>query len=304
MTFDRKTLIIPDKTCFEERIIATKGDVIIGDRSLVQFGIKTDGRIFIGEHVILDGELQASNDIRIDIFSTINGNINSGGNIYLGEKVKIQGKLSVAGDLDVGDDVEINEGFEAKGWINIRSPIPMIIYIFIYLIQLLRMGKSEEIEKILQELEQQNESTIPISEFFLFIPNNSIIGTTKSQVDTNVSIGKHCKILGNYTIQGNVTIGDESVICGTIQATGSITCGKKVKAQGNLIATGEVMIDDNSYVEGKIQAESIKLSKTATVHGTLLAHHGVNFIDTKTTEKIQRFNHDVDIVDQVEKILE
>ena len=62
--------------------------------------------------------------MRVDIFSTIGGDIQSGGNVYLGEKAKIKGTLSLKGDLDVGDSVEIEKGFEAKGWINIRNPVP------------------------------------------------------------------------------------------------------------------------------------------------------------------------------------
>ena len=71
--------------------------------------------------------------------------------------------------------IEIDNGFEAKGWINIRSPIPVVIYIFIYLLQLLKMGHSEEIDRILEEIEDNERDTIPISETFLFIPNNSTI---------------------------------------------------------------------------------------------------------------------------------
>ena len=108
MVFDRKTLLIPDKTKFDECVLVTKGDVVIGDRCLIRFGLKTDGRIFIGEHVIIDGDLDATNDIRIDIFSSIGGAVKSGGNVYLGEKVKVKGKLSLKGDLDVGDSVEID----------------------------------------------------------------------------------------------------------------------------------------------------------------------------------------------------
>ncbi|MHA1479659.1 MAG: acyltransferase, partial [Promethearchaeota archaeon] len=182
MVFNRRTLVIPDKTKFEERTIVTKGDVIIGDRCLLQFGIKTDGRIFIGEHVIIDGNLESNKDIRIDIFSSIGGNVKSGGNTYLGEKVKVNGKLSLRGDLDVADSVDIVNGFEAKGWINIRSPIPMVIYIFIYLTQLLKLGHSEEIDRLLEEMEENDGDTIPISEIFLFIPNSSIIGIQKSEV--------------------------------------------------------------------------------------------------------------------------
>jgi predicted acyltransferase (DUF342 family) len=307
MTFDRKTLVIPDETLFEEQQISTKGDIVIGDRSLLQFSVKTEGRAFIGEHVITGGNLEATNDIRVDIFSDIGGDIKSGANVYLGEKVKVKGKLSLKGDLDVGDSVEIEQGFEAKGWINIRSPIPVIIYIFIYLLQLLKMGHSEEIERILEELEQNDGQTIPISESFLFIPNNSIIGISKSKVDHNLHIGKKCRIIGNYDIKGRIYVDDHSEVYGSLHATEDVFCGKKVKIHGNVHANGLVHISDNSQIVGNISGNKILLAKTGIVQGTLQAKNGVSFIDAseeKATEKVKRFENNVDIVDEVKEILE
>jgi len=248
MTFDKRTLVIPEGTKFEEKTIVTKGDVVIGDRCLIQFGIKTDGRIFIGENVIIDGNLDATNDIRVDIFSSIGGDVKSGGNVYFGEKVKVNGKLSLKGDLDVGDSVEIEKGFEAKGWINIRSPIPIVIYIFIYLLQLLKMGHSDEINRILEEIEQNDGKTIPISERFLFIPNNSIIGIQKSKIDNNIFIGKKSRILGNYEIKGNAYIENDSILHGTLNSMGDVYCGKKAVIKGNINSNGELRIDEG--VEG------------------------------------------------------
>ena len=307
MTFDRKTLVIPDKTYFEEQVIITKGDVIIGDRSLLRFGINTDGRIFVGEHAIIDGNLKTTNDVRVDIFSTIGGDIKSGGNVYLGEKAKIKGTLSLKGDLDVGDSVEIEKGFEAKGWINIRNPIPVIIYIFVYLMQLLKMGRSEEIERILEELEQNEGGTIPISESFLFLPNNSIISVSNSKVEGSLQIGKECKLLGNYDINGNISIDEKSEILGTLKATGNVFCGKKVKIHGNITSTGTINITEQVEIFGNVSGEEIFLSKTASVEGTLLGKKGISFQDVlkeQATEKVKRFESDVDIVDEVKEMLE
>ncbi len=307
MTFDRKTLVIPDKTKFEEKMIVTNGDVVIGDRCLIRFGIKTNGRIFVGEHAIIDGELDATNDVRVDIFSNIGGNVKSGGNVYLGEKVKVKGKLSLNGDLDVGDSVEIKEGFEAKGWINIRSPIPMVIYIFIYLSQLLKMGHSEEIERILDEIEENNGDTIPISETFFFIPNNSIIGIQKSKVDFNLRAGKKSIILGNYDVKGNVFVDNNSQMKGTLRATGDIFCGKKTKIEGNVESEKDVKIEDESNITGNISGEKIYLSKKANVGGELFAKKGISFTTEKKSssdKKIKRFENDTDIVDEVKDMLE
>jgi len=307
MTFDRKTLVLPDNTKFEEKTIVTNGDVVIGDRSLINFGIKTDGRIFIGEHVIVDGNLDATNDIRVDIFSTIGGNVKSGGNVYFGEKVKVKGKLSLNGDLDVGDSVEIDNGFEAKGWINIRSPIPVVIYIFIYLLQLLKMGHSEEIDRILEEIEENDGDTIPISETFLFIPNNSIIGVQKSKIDCNVRIGKKSSIIGNFDVKGNAYIDNSSIVHGTLKSTGDVFCGKKITIHGNINSNGDVKIENKSKIAGNIYGNKIFLSKTTSVNGELFAKNGIAFIspsEIKTEEKIKRFENDTDIIDEVDDMLE
>ncbi len=301
MVFDRKTLVIPDNTVFDEDKIITSGDVIIGDRCLVEYGIKTDGRIFVGEHVIIDGDLEAKNDIRVDIFSRIRGNVKSDANVYLGEKVKVDGHLSVNGDLDVGDSVEIEKGFEAKGWINIRSPIPIVIYIFIYLIQLLKMGHSEEIERILKELEENEDETIPISEVFLFIPNNSIIGLQKSKTDYNLRIGKNTRLTGNFEVKGKIIIGDNSIIHGSIHATDDILCGKKVEVKGSLTTNGDIRIDEDTSIMGDISGKHIYLSKTTSVAGTLLAEEGTTFItpfDYHAAEAMRRFEEEVEVFEE------
>jgi predicted acyltransferase (DUF342 family) len=305
MTFDRKTLVIPDQTKFEEKTIITNGDVIISDRSLIRFGIKTNGRIFIGEHVIIDGDLDSSKDIRIDTFSHIGGNVKSGGNVFLGEKVKIDGKLSLLGDLDVADSSCVNEGFEAKGWINIRSPIPIIIYIFIYLIQLLKMGRSEEIENLLKELEENNGEVIPISEVYFFIPNNSIIGIQKSQIDFNLQIGRKSLIIGNYNVKGNIKINKDVKLFGSISNTKNIYCGKNVNIKGNIKCMGEVRINDNSFITGDIHADKIYISKSANINGMLQANKGVSFmsiIENKTEDKIRRFEYNLDKIKGLEEV--
>jgi predicted acyltransferase (DUF342 family) len=307
MTFDRKTLVIPDKTNFEEQVITTRGDVVIGDRSLLRFGVNTDGRIFVGEHAIIDGNLRSSTDVRVDIFSTIGGDIQSEGNVYLGEKTKIKGTLSLKGDLDVGDSVEIEKGFEAKGWINIRNPIPVVIYIFVYLMQLLKMGRSEEIERILEELEQNDGGTIPISESFLFLPNNSIISVSNSKIEGSLQIGKECKLLGNYDIKGNISVDEKSEIFGTLKATGNVYIGKKVKIHGNITSIGIVNIAELVEIFGNVSGEEIFLSKTASVQGTLLGRKGISFQDVlkeQATEKVKRFENDIDVVDEVKEMLE
>lgn len=257
--------------------------------------------------MIIDGALQSARDVRIDIFSSVGGDILSGGNVFLGEKVKVKGKLSLKGDLDVGDSVHIEKGFEAKGWINIRSPIPVMIYIFIYLLQLLKMGRSEEIERILEELEQSEGETVPISESFLFIPDDSFISVSNSQIDGCLSIGKECNLLGNYNVKGNISIDEKTEVLGSLKAAGNVCCRARVKIHGTITANGLVSIGDGAEIIGDISGEEILLSKTAIVHGTLLGRKGVSFLDSskeQATERLKRFESDVDLIDNVKEMLE
>lgn len=307
MPFDRKTLVIPDSTVFEEHMIVTTGDVIISDGAKVEFGIKTKGRIFVGEHALVDGSLDAQGDIHVDLFSEIRGDVSSEGNVYLGERVVINGKLSVKGDLDVGDNVDVKEGFKVKGWINIRSPIPVIIYIFIYLLQLLRLGKSEEIERILSELEKNNGKPIPVSPVFLFIPANAVVGVQRSKTDANMVVGVNCKILGNFEGTGNICVDEGSSIHGSLSSKGTITIGKKVEIHGSLFSQGDVYLGEECMVHGNITAERLFLPKNSMVEGTIFAEKGVTFSAVKKKgldEKLERFEVGADVVDEVEHMLE
>lgn len=304
MVFDRRTLVIPDNTVFDEKAINTTGDVIIGDRCLVQFGIKTDGRVFIGEHAIIDGDIESAGDIRVDIFTRVRGSVKSNANVYLAEKVTVDDRLSVTGDLDVGDSVEVKKGFEAKGWINIRSPIPIVIYIFIYLSQLLKMGHSAEIERLLDEMEDSEGDTIPISEVFLFIPNSSMIGSQTSQTDGDIRIGKKCILRGTLEAKGKAFIGDNTRIHGGIQADGEIYCGKHVDVKGPVKTSGIIRIDEEAVMGSTITAQKIHLSKTAVTHGTLYAKQGISFIspfDFQEDENERRFEEDIEIVGMLDE---
>lgn len=173
--------------------------------------------------------------------------------------------------------------------------------------QLLKMGRSEEIERILEELEQNEGGTIPISESFLFLPNNSIISVSNSKVEGSLQIGKECKLPGNYDIKGNISVDEKSEILGTLKATGNVFCGKKVKIHGNITSTGTVNITEQVEIFGNVSGEEIFLSKTASIQGTLLGKKGISFQDVlkeQATEKVKRFESDVDVVDEVKEMLE
>ena len=164
----------------------------------------------------------------------------------------------------------------------------------------MKIGHSEEIERILKELEENEGDTIPISEVFLFIPNDSILGLQKSKADYNLRIGKNTHLTGNFDVKGKVFIGDKSVIHGSMHAADDILCSKNVDINGSLITQGDIRLDEEVSVNGDITGRHIYLSKTASVTGTILAEKGTTFItpfDYNAAEDIRRFEEEVELLE-------
>jgi len=301
MGFDRKTYIVPDNTNFDGKTIRVDGDVVVGNACTVDFNIEAE-RFFAGERAKINGNITTKSDVRIDLFSVINGNISCGGNAYIADGTEINGKLSLKGDLDVGDNVEIRDGFEAKGWINIRSPIPMVIYVLLYLLELLKRGHSEEVERILQELDS-NEDIISISEKYFFLPNSSSIGNDCA-INGRLHIGKNCVVNGNHKVKGNIVVEEGSTIYGSLKASGNVTLENNVKVEGNV--EGEMIKIGLCNIAGDVSGKKIEIFKNANVLGVVKAAEGIQFFDNKRKKmkkKVERFKEKVDIVDEVAELL-
>ncbi len=301
MGFNKKTYVIPDGTKFDGGTIRTDGDAVVGNECQVDFNIVSE-RLFAGERAKINGNIETKSDVRIDFFSTIEGNISCGGNAYIADGTRINGKLSLKGDLDVGDNVEIRDGFEAKGWINIRSPIPMVMYVLLYILELIKRGHSEEVERILQELED-NDEIISISEKYMFLPNGSSIGND-AIINGGLHIGKDCVITGNHRVKGNVVVEDGSTVYGSLKASGNVTLENNVRVEGNV--EGSFVKIGLCNIAGGIYGRKVEIFRNAEVTGTIKASEGVSFFDAKRKKmkkKVERFKEKVDVVDEVTELL-
>lgn len=257
----------------EERNIVLDGDIIIGNHSDVRYGLIANSAI-LGERVEVSGDINAVSDIRIDIWSHIGGTVKTKENAYIGEFVSIDGKLVVKGDLDIGNDVKINGGFEAKGWIVVRNPVPVIAYLFLYLTELLRMGKDEEVEKALSELFDEEVETI--GNVAMIIPNGSKISIDSIRVPSNAVIGNDCRLVGNIRTT-SLEMANGTTLYGSIRAMNTVNLGENNIIHGNIVSRGEVYIDKGTHVLGEINASSIKIHETARVDGVMRASGGIVF---------------------------
>jgi predicted acyltransferase (DUF342 family) len=276
-----KKFLVPDNTKIEANRILVEGDVIIGNHSSVEYGIVGD-TVIIGEGVVISGDITASSDVRVDMWSKLGSRVEVGRNAYLGEFVTIDGKLSVAGDLDVGKEVKIKGGFEAKGWILVRNPVPVIIFLFLYIREMMRLGKDEEIEKALEEFFEDSEDSQSFegkepAEKILIIPADTKISPQAIEIAGEAIIGSNCLLMGRIRAQA-VETGENLTLKGSIYSENNISIGENSTIYGNLSSKGQVNIGRNSRIFGGIKADSVLLHENARVEGTIKAPSGVSFL--------------------------
>ncbi|WP_254863290.1 polymer-forming cytoskeletal protein [Halovivax gelatinilyticus] len=263
------TLVVPDGTEAQERDLVTDGDVLIGGRATVEFGVR--GRnVVAGEGVHFGGAIEAEGDCRLDMWCDVAETILVGGDAYLGERVHVGGELKVAGDLDIGDDVDIEEGFEANGWIVIRNPMPTIVLLFVYLKHLLVVGEEEAAQRFIDELlddEGQDEPSVDP----LVIPQNATVSDDTWRVSTPARIGDDCRLHGNIRAK-ELAVGHDTEIFGSLRARGDIEVASGTTVHGDVTTRdGTITLGEDVRVLGDLSCGALELGTHAAVDGTMRA---------------------------------
>lgn len=266
-------LRIPDGTNVEEHDLVTDGDVIVGGQSSVEFGVR-GANVVAGERVNFDGHIEAEGDCRLDMWCTVDDNVLVGEDAYLGERVQIDGELRVAGNLDIGDDVDITDGFEANGWIVIRNPMPTIVFLFIYLSQLLRIGEEEAAEELFSEMLESSEA----DQEPILIPRNSRVADDAWRVSTPGRIGDNCRLHGNIRAT-SLVVGRDNELFGSLRAREGITIGSGTEITGNVTTReGTVRIGPDTDIRGDVAGEYVEVHHEATVEGAIRASKEMSMV--------------------------
>jgi len=251
-------LVIPPNTRFEERTLVVEGDALIGANSEIGYGIIAR-KVIVGERAKIEGDVFGREEVRLGAWCNVKGNVISKGDAYVGEFTNIEGRLTVFGDLEIGRNVRIKNGFEARGLITIQDPMPMIVFIFLYILELLRLGRLEEAERIFEE-----EFESPLE-----VPENTIMNIDTIKTDSDVTI-TGSRVLGNVragdvvvenaelygSLKGNVLVVNSSRIHGTVE-------GK------------EVYLINRSVVLGHVDAERVYMEEGCVVEGSIIGRRGV-----------------------------
>jgi predicted acyltransferase (DUF342 family) len=259
-------LVIPDGTQGEEHDLVTDGDVLVGGQSTVEFGVRGK-TVVAGERVTFGGHIEAEGDCRLDMWSSVADNVLVERDAYLGERVRIDGRLVVGGDLDIGDDVEITEGFEANGWIVIRNPMPTVVFLFVYLAQLLRIGEEEAADELLSELVEEDErESEPLT-----IPRGATVSDDAWRVSAPARIGDDCRLHGNIRAE-SIEVGEECELFGSLRARGDVTVGEGTVVHGDVTTrSGTVALAPSSRVRGDVSCDALTFDPEATVDGSMRA---------------------------------
>jgi predicted acyltransferase (DUF342 family) len=266
-------LVVPDGTHVEEHDLVTDGDVIVGGQSTVEFGVRGNN-VIAGERVQFGGHIEAEGDCRLDMWCDVADNVLVGENAYLGERVHIAGQLKVAGDLDIGDDVDIEDGFEANGWIVIRNPMPTIVFLFVYLSQLLRIGEEEAAEEVLSEMLDNEREHEPV-----VVPRSTRVSDDAWRVSTPARIGDDCRLHGNIRAQ-SLVVGRDTEIFGSLRGKEGVTVGAGTQVTGNVTTRdGTIRIGPNTVIRGDVSGEYVEIHQDADVEGAIRAREEMTMVN-------------------------
>jgi len=150
----------------------------------------------------------------------------------LARQREIAGKLVVSGALDIGEKVEIAQGFEATGEIAVRNPMPVLVFILIYLMTMLRIENEKELDRILDNLFTEDDGKVEVP---LMIPARSKLNMKVFSVPSSMKIGKKCRLHGNIRA-GSIDVLEDTVIFGSLRARSTIRVAGGVTVHGNVEA--------------------------------------------------------------------
>jgi len=275
-------LEIPDGTTVEEHDLVTEGDVIVGGQSTVEFGVR--GRnVVAGERVRFGGDIEADGDCRLDMWCDVAGNVLVGDDAYLGERVHVGGQLMVSGDLDIGDDVEIEEGFEANGWIVIRNPVPTLVFYFVVLSQLLRMGETNAAEEIAEALADEEEAPADP----LVIPRGGDVSDDSWRVSTPARIGDGCRLHGNVRAK-SIDMGADNNVFGSLRARGDVSVDEGTRIHGDVTTRGgTVQLAEDVRVLGDVSCNDLELHEDAVVDGSIRSRGEMRIVRPEAKRDIE-----------------
>ncbi|MDR3102008.1 MAG: polymer-forming cytoskeletal protein [Methanocalculaceae archaeon] len=261
-----KKCILPDKTELQECILKTKNDILVGDHCDINYGLYGND-IVVCEFCKLTGDVVAEGDLRIDNFCEINGAVICNGDAYFGEGVKVHGKLTVCGNLDIGDKVTIDKEVRAWGDICIRNPMPVILYLFLYVMTMLHLGNEDEVEKTVSAIISEANSEP------LVLPPKTTMDLRYISVAAPMEIGANSRLHGNIKAK-TLVLKNDVTLFGGIHAGSRVNIGERTAVHGDVIGQN-IRIERGADILGDVAGSRIWLHEDAMVSGIIRSTGGL-----------------------------
>jgi predicted acyltransferase (DUF342 family) len=263
--------LLPDGTELQEHSLKTTRDIVVGEFCQIDYGLRGKD-VYVGESTTIREYVWASGDARIGNLCEIGSDVIAKQDAYIGEGVKIAGKLVVSGALDIGEKAEIAEGFEATGEIAVRNPMPVLVFILIYLMTMLRIENEKELDRILDNLFTEDDGKVEVP---LMIPARSKLNMKVFSVPSSMKIGRKCRLHGNIRA-GSIDVLEDTVIFGSLRARSTIRVADGVAVHGNVESSGKVFVKRGAHILGDVIAKEIFLHEDARIDGVIEAPHGMH----------------------------
>lgn len=257
---------LPDKTELQEHLLKTKNDILVGDHCSIGYGLYGND-VVICELSEMFGDVVAEGDLRIDNFCEVHGTVICNGDAYIGEGVKIHGKLTVGGNLDIGDNVSIEKEFKAYGDIAIRNPMPVILYLLLYVMTMLHIEGEKKTEERLASIITEANSTP------LVLPPKTTMDLSVFSVQVPMEVGSNCRLHGNLKAP-SVRIRKDSTLFGSIHAQNRVKIGPRDAVHGD-IAGGNVRVERGADVLGDVSGRFVWMHEDAHISGIIHAEEGL-----------------------------
>jgi len=262
--------LLPDGTELQEHSIRTDRTIVIGEFCQIDYGLR-GADVYVGESSKIREYVWADGDARIGNLCEIGGDVIAQEDAYIGDGVTINGRLVVNGTLDIGENVQIKEGFETKGAIEVRNPMPVFMFIIIYLMTLLQIKNEKELDRILDDIFSEDQAKMEIP---LMIPARSRLNMKLFSVPSTMKIGQRCRLHGNIRA-GSIDVQQDTVIFGSLRAKHRISVARGVTVHGSVEGGGTVSVKKGAHVLGNVIAKSLTLHEDAKIDGTIEAPHGL-----------------------------
>lgn len=260
------TCILPDRTELQERILKTTSDILVGDHCSIGYGLYGND-VVVCELSTLFGDVVAEGDLRIDNFCEVHGTVICNGDAYLGEGVKIHGKLTVGGNLDIGDNVAIDKEFKAYGDIAIRNPMPVILYLLLYVMTMLNLEGEEATKKKLDAMVSE-VNTAP-----LVLPPRTTIDLQYFSVQTQMDIGANCRLHGNIKAD-SIKIRKDTTLFGSVHASNRARIGPRDAVHGD-VAAKNIRVERGADILGDVLGAIVWMHEDARISGVIKATSGL-----------------------------